>query len=229
MKLSIVIIDDEPRAHKVLENYITRNSDIKLVGNFMNALTAYEFLKSNEVDLLFLDITMPQIDGFAFLRMLEKVPMVVFTTAHSQFALESYDYDAVDYLKKPISYERFTKALKKVMYQLSLKLPKEELRTEIQLKIDGEPLKIPFDTIFYFQSLGNYIKVITESKTYITQITTKEIEDQLPRELFIRIHKSFIINKVKMSKFTETEVIVGQTALPIGKTFKKYVRDSMTH
>src|SRR6187397_3144515 len=115
MKIKVLIVDDEPRAHSVLQNYIDRMPELELAGDCYNAIEAYQFLKNETVDLIFLDITMPEIDGFGFLRMLEKPPSVVFTTAHSAFAVESYEYNAIDYLKKPIPFERFLRAVNKSM------------------------------------------------------------------------------------------------------------------
>lgn len=226
MKIKTIIVDDEPRAHKVLETYIQKNTELELVGEFLNAVSAYEFLKNNKVDLILLDITMPSIDGFALVRMLSPSPLIVFTTAHPEFALESYDYNAVDYLKKPISPERFSKAISKVSNLLTNRNPPKSFPEFLDLKIDGVIRRFQLSEICYFQSLGNYIKVITDDKRYLTQITTKEIEESLPKELFIRIHKSYIVNKARIEKVTEEEVILGALKLPIGKTFKKYVKDS---
>ncbi len=221
-----MIIDDEPRSHIILEDYIERIPELQLTGSFLNAISAHEHLKTNNVDLIFLDITMPEVDGFSFLRMLDHQPHIIIITAHSEFALESYEYNAVDYLKKPVSFERFTKAVNKVIQQVD-HLPGRLTTGQIELKIDREIKTIPFNTIRYFQSLGNYIKVITEHQTYLSQATTQDIERLLPRELFIRIHKSYIVNRSKIEKVNEDTVTIGTIHLPIGKTFKKYVRDSV--
>jgi len=224
MEIKVVMVDDEPRAHKVLENYISRIPRLKLGATFLNATTAYEYLRTTATDLLLLDITMPGIDGFAFLRMLTKPPRVIFTTAHAEFALESYEYNAVDYLKKPISFERFGRAIRK-LEDLMIDRSKEGKEEKyIDLKIDGVTKRIPFHQIYYFQSLGNYIKVITENKIYISQVTTKDIEDFLPTGLFVRIHKSYIVNKAFIDRITEYQVVLGSITLPIGKTYKKYVK-----
>lgn len=227
MKYKVAIVDDEPRAHKIIETYISRLPEIELAGTFLNAITAFDFFKHNKIDVVFLDITMPEVDGFTLLRMLKKPPLVIFTTAHPEFALESYDYDAVDYLKKPIPYERFVKAVNKATSMIASKEPAKQLPDHIDLRIDGQLKAISFDEIRYFQSLGNYIKIITTKNILITQMTTTEIEAALPRELFIRIHKSFIVNRSEIEKVIDDEIIVGETKLPIGKTFKKYVKDSI--
>lgn len=227
MKYKVAIVDDEPRAHKIIEAYISRLPEIELAGTFLNAVTAFDFFNRNKIDVVFLDITMPELDGFTFLRMLKKPPIVIFTTAHSEFALESYDYDAVDYLKKPIPYERFVKAVNKAVSLIVSKEPTKQLLDHIDLRIDGHMKAISFNEITYFQSLGNYIKIITTEKMLVTQMTTAEIEATLPRELFIRIHKSFIVNRSRIEKVSDDEIIAGNIKLPIGKTFKKYVKDSV--
>lgn len=224
MNVEVAIVDDEPRAHKVLQAYLAKMPDIRVVGNFTDALTAYRFFLENKVDIVFLDITMPEVDGFAFLQMLPKPVHVIFTTAHSEFALESYDYDAIDYLKKPIPYERFVKAVTKAINVLESKPADVKIPEHIDLKVDGETRSVPFQTIHYFQSYGNYIKVVTTEKTLLTQMTTHELERSLPTSLFMRIHKSFIVNRSKIAKVDGDEILLEEGArLPIGKTFKKYV------
>lgn len=225
MKTKCIIVDDEPRAHKVLENYISRTSDLSLAGTFLEGPAALDFLKASKVDLIFLDITMPEMNGFSLLDNLNDRPYIIFTTAHSKFALESYDYNAIDYLKKPISFERFSKAIQKLIVAKDNTLPKS-LPDHIDFRIEGEIISIPFADILYFQSLGNYVKVITNQKTLLTQITTKEVEDNIPKELFVRIHKSYIVNKVLIEKVTAGSLTIRGIELPIGKTFKRYVLDS---
>ena len=226
MKKKVVIVDDEPRAHIILENYLARLPEVQLVGKYTSARAALDFLRSNHVDIVLLDITMPETDGFELLRALAEPPLVIFTTAHSEYALESYEYNAVDYLKKPIPFERFQKAIGKALSLLTLH-PAKSLASGIQLRIEGETMTFAFDKILYLQSLGNYVKIYTPERMWLTQLTTRHTEESLPKELFIRIHKSFIVNKSKIEHFTDDEVVINRVKLPIGKTFKKYVRESL--
>jgi two-component system, LytTR family, response regulator len=226
MKINCIIVDDEPRAHKVLENYISRIPDISLVSTFFEGPKALNFLQATKVDLAFLDITMPEMNGFNLLDSLTDPPAIIFTTAHSKFALESYDYSAIDYLKKPISFERFLKAIEKLIVVAKNKHEAKPLSDHIDLRVDGEVISIPFTDIQYFQSLGNYVKVITSQKMLLTQITTKEIEENIPKELFVRIHKSYIVNKTLIGKVMDESIQIGTVTLPIGKTFKRYVVDA---
>lgn len=224
---TIIIVDDEPRAHKILENYISRIPGLSLAQAFTNAMDALDFLKSHSIDLIFLDITMPQVNGFEFLKKLERPPLVIFTTAHSEYALESYEYNAVDYLKKPFSFERFQQSVNKAMARIhSSRI--EPVPSAIELKIAGKLKTIPFDDILFFQSMGNYIKIHTASQSVmLSQITTHDLENGLPDEIFVRIHKSYIINKFKFQKISEDGVTMNGKLLPIGKTFKRYVMNSL--
>lgn len=226
MKIKVLIVDDEPRAHTVLQNYIARMPELELSGDCFNAIDAYQFLKKQTVDLVFLDITMPEIDGFGFLRMLETPPNVIFTTAHSEFAVESYEYNAIDYLKKPIPFERFLKAVNKAMHQIANHVPTVPQKKSIELKIDGEMRSVSLEKISYIQSLGNYVKIFTDDKNHLIQVTTKELEELLPKT-FLRIHKSFIVNRSRISHVSDEEIQMGDTKLPIGKTFKKYVKETV--
>jgi DNA-binding LytR/AlgR family response regulator len=226
-KISVLIIDDEAGAHKVLENYIGRMPGLELAGHAFNALEAIAFMKNTPVNLIFLDITMPEVNGFAFLQMLQKPPFVIFTTAYSEFAAESYDYNAVDYLKKPIPFERFSKAIDKLMRWIGSDRPPSPANVHIDLRIDGTTRSIPLDQILFIQSLGNYVKVFLDKKVLISQITTKELEEHLPRSSFLRIHKSYIVNKSRIDVVADEQLMIGNIGLPIGKTFKKYVKELM--
>ncbi len=225
VKVKVLIVDDEPRAHTVLENYIARTPELELTGNCYNALEAIEFLKKNPVDLVFLDITMPEVNGFDLLRLLGKQPLIIFTTAHSEFALESYDYNAVDYLKKPISFARFIKAINKLTEWVEKGISLAPAKETLDLKIDGSIKSVFMNQILYIQSLGNYVKLVVDKKVLITQITTAELEDILPRSQFLRIHKSFIVNKSRIDTILDDELVIGENTLPIGKTYKKYVKE----
>jgi DNA-binding LytR/AlgR family response regulator len=227
-KIRVLITDDEPGAHKVLENYIRRIPELELAGNCFNAIEAYSFLKDNSVDLILLDITMPEVNGFSFLKMLNRPPFVIFTTAHVEFAMESYDFNAVDYLKKPIRFERFTKAVNKLTEWIEKGMTIDPGKQSIDLKVNGVIRSIPLNSISYIQSLGNYVKIFLDKRFLVTQITTAELEDSLPKSSFVRIHKSYIVNSSKIEEIRDEDLLVRSNRLPIGKTFKKYVKEFMT-
>jgi DNA-binding LytR/AlgR family response regulator len=224
-KIRVLIVDDEPGSHKILENYIFRKTELELTGVAFNAIEAGLFLSAHSVDVIFLDITMPEIDGFAFIKMLKKPPFIIFTTAHSQYALESYEYNAVDYLKKPIPFDRFTRAINKLLLMMDKGASSEPVKNDIRLKVGGCMTSVPLNQILYVQSMGNYVKIFMENKFLITQVTTAELEDNLPKLSFLRIHKSFIINRSKIEEISGDELRIGGNRLPIGKTFKKYVKE----
>lgn len=227
MAITCIIVDDEPRAHTILEKYIERIPELQLLGKYLDGPSALIAVQLTAPDLILLDITMPEMDGFLMLQSLAKRPFVIFTTAHGEFALESYEYNAIDYLKKPISFDRFAKAILKLQSLVKHQPIAHTLTDHIDLRVNNKLLSIPFTDILYFQSLGNYVKVFTGEKFLLAQVTTKEIEDNIPKELFLRIHKSFIINKQFISQIKDEEVLVGKSCLPIGKTYKRYVLDSL--
>jgi len=223
-KIRVLIVDDEPRAHKILENYIARMPELELAGQAFNAIEAAGLVNHIRVDLILLDITMPEVDGFSFLKQLDKPPFVIFTTAHSDFALESYEYNAVDYLIKPFSFDRFARAIGKLILWKEKDMNFAPVVTSIGFKINGYLQKVLLNDILYIQSMGNYVKIYLTNKILVTQITTTELECKLPSSQFIRIHKSFIINKSKIDSATDEELLIGKNKLPVGKTYKKYVR-----
>jgi DNA-binding LytR/AlgR family response regulator len=224
--ISVIIVDDEPQAHTVLNNHVSRIPKLNLVKNCSNAIEAKDFLSHNQVDLMFLDINMPQLDGFDLLNQLTYPPRVVFTTAYSEFGARSYDYDAVDYLTKPIRFERFEKAVNKAKELIDKGTKEDSLQiTEMVLKVDGEFITVPLDNINFIQSFGNYVKVFTNEKTFLTSSTTHEIERLMPRSIFIRVHKSFIVNKNKITSIDLNNIGLGTKMIPIGQTFKRYVFD----
>lgn len=222
MPLKCLIADDEPGSHLVLKRYLSELPFAEFAGSCYNALEVYQFLKTEQVDILLLDINMPEIDVFALLDMLPSSPAVIITTAYSDYALKSYEYDAVDYLHKPIRLERLIKALEKVSRRLDKKSKSVHL-SKLELRIDGAIQEIDLEDIIYIESMGNYVKLVCEKKILVTALTTKELEHRLPAPQFIRIHKSFIVNTQYITEVKAGQVFTAQKTLPLGKTFKKYL------
>lgn len=222
MPLRCLIADDEPGSHLILKRYISELSFTEFAGSCYNAIEVYQFLKTNQTDILLLDINMPEIDGFALLDMLPHPPAVIVTTAYSDYAMKSYEYDAIDYLHKPIRFERFIKAIEKASRRLNPKAEEISL-VLLEIRVDGRLLQVPTEDILYIQSMGNYVKVVCSKKTYITALTTKELEHRLPAPQFIRIHKSYIVNTAHITEVKADQVYVAKEILPLGKTFKKYL------
>lgn len=229
--LSCIIIDDEPNAHLVLKHYFKQLKELSFLGSFYNGIDAIDFMRINHVDLVFLDINMPELSGFEMLHALSQPPLVIFTTAHSEFALDGYKYSAVDYLLKPIELPRFLSAIDKAIQRKRLDVTNSKssrhnelpMDSFIKIKKDGELIKVELETIVYVQSYGNYVKIISDDKKYLTSITTFEIEKKLPKDKFLRIHKSYIISIKHVSKLEHNRLFIKNLELPIGNTFKREV------
>lgn len=228
-----LIIDDEPLALDVLETYISKMPELHLVAKCSNALEANEILKKQEVDLIFLDIQMPQISGVEFIKALPNPPMFIFTTAYSNYALEGYELNAIDYLLKPISMDRFMKAVNKASEQFELRkkeegaaghMPAGEGEDFFFVKADKKLVKVKYDEILYIEGLKDYVIIRLEQGRVVTLQTMKSLEDKLPVNKFKRIHRSYIVSINKIHAVDGTSVDVyekGQIKqLPIGKNYR---------
>jgi DNA-binding LytR/AlgR family response regulator len=230
-----IAVDDEPPALKLIEKYINSVPLLDLKGTCGNAVDALLLLQSNEIDLLFLDIQMPHILGTDFMRSLSNPPKVIFTTAFRKFAVEGFDLDAVDYLLKPISFERFFKAVNKIM-KLNItsegknplmNIPeKESEKSFIYLRADRKNIKVNLNDVLFIESLKNYIKVVTTDKTIVTKYPISVLEEDLPAS-FIRIHRSFIISKDKIESFTHEFIQIGKYELPVSRSYRHEVEKTL--
>jgi len=231
-KISCIAVDDEPPALDVLKKYISMIPSLELITTCNNAVEALHVIQEQNVDLLFLDIQMPQILGTDFIRTLKKTPKIIFTTAYRKFAIEGFELDAVDYLLKPISFERFLKAVNKITEENAESKPVSEAmdtRVEdpnesfIHFRADRKMVKISLNDILYIESLKDYIKVITKSKTIITKQSISSLEDNLPPHAFIRIHRSYIVALNKIESYTNELVEIGKQELPISRMYRREV------
>jgi DNA-binding LytR/AlgR family response regulator len=231
-KINCLVVDDEPPALEVLRKYIESVPSLALAGLCGNAVEALAMIQQQSIDILFLDIQMPQILGTDFIRTLTNPPKIIFTTAYRKYAVEGFDLDAVDYLLKPISFERFLKAVNKTM-KTSLKQPgysdgtavneNEIVNTHIHFRADRKILKVALDDILYFESLKDYIKVVTKTKTILTKHSISSLEENLPELVFLRIHRSYIIAVNKIEYFTNEIVGIGKQELPISRMYRHEV------
>jgi DNA-binding LytR/AlgR family response regulator len=226
MKLKCIIVDDEEAAHGVLRNYIERLNYLELVGEAYNAIEAGDILLNQTVDIMFLDINMPEISGLEFISTLNNPPKVILTTAYSEFALDAFDLGVVDYLLKPVPFVRFLKSINKInaVPLNDEKLPvftEQKIEDKLSFKIAGVIRHFMLDEILYFQSYGNYIKIYTPTKTHLTILTMRALEEYLDKSIFIRVHKSYIIpiSFLRKNKFNE-KIYIGQTEIPVGRTYK---------
>ena len=222
-----LVIDDEPMARDVLRRYIEKVPALEIAGEYSNAIDALVFLQNTQVDLIFLDIRMPELLGTEFVRSLQNPPKIIFTTAFKEYALDGFELDAVDYLLKPVRFERFLKALnkafpKKEKEQINNNIVSEKKSSNdfIYLRVDRKLVKIILADLLYIESARDYVKVFTKDASYITRQTISSIEAMLSGNEFIRIHRSYIISIKKITSFTNELVEIGNKELPIGKFYR---------
>ena len=231
-KIRCLIIDDEPPARDILKKHIAGVESLELAGDYSNAVEALKFLQNNSVELLFLDIQMPHILGTSFIRTLKNPPKIIFTTAYRKFAVEGFELNAVDYLLKPISFERFLQAVNKVL-QIDLTSPghgntitessSEQTHPFLYFRVDRKMVKVFLDDILFVESLKDYVKIFTTTKTIITKQPISSLEELLPSDAFIRIHRSYIIAINKIDSFNAETLEISKKELPIGRLYKNIV------
>ena len=234
MGIKCIIIDDEPLARKGLKEYIGDVNFLELTGEFDNALKATDLLNKGEVQLLFLDIQMPKITGLDFFKTLTQPPPVVFTTAYPQFALDGFEVNALDYLVKPISFERFLKAAMKAReyYEVREKNVEETVSSAgdyFFIKSDNKLVKLFFEDVLFAEALQNYVVIHTKDKKYITYLTFKAVEDYLPADRFIKTHKSYIIATARIDSIEGNEIRIGQHHIPISRNLKDEVMEKLVN
>lgn len=222
MILRCLIIDDEPLAQSVIENYMERVNELQLVKKCSNAMEGFEILHKEKIDIIFLDIQMPVIDGLNFIKSLSNPPAVILTTAFPNHALEGYELGVVDYLLKPISFERFLKAVNKVIEQKKLAISNDNSSSAdfIFVKVDSKLIKLNFDDIFYIEGMKDYLKIFTKVKMYVVHQTMKKMEELLPRQNFLRVHKSYIVSLKAVKSIVGNMVEIENNQIPIGNNYK---------
>jgi DNA-binding LytR/AlgR family response regulator len=228
MTIKCLIIDDEPLAINVIKSYLEQINDIEVVTTFNNAIDALNFLKNNKVDLIFLDINMPLLDGLSFIKNLDDKPLIIITSAHKEYAVETYELDVLDYLIKPIPFPRFIQALNRVRKTLNLKKTHQKKissRPSIFIKIDKKKnTKVYLDEILVIESLKDYLKISTTTNRYIIHHTLSSFTDLLPSESFIRIHRSYTIAIDKVEAVEGNSLEIGGMRYVIGRTYLDEVK-----
>ncbi|MEH3114348.1 LytR/AlgR family response regulator transcription factor [Pedobacter terrae] len=220
--INCIVIDDEPLAVSLLKNHISKIVELKLVATATNALEAYGILQTQEVDLLFLDIQMPDLNGIEFMRSLNKKPSTIFTTAYREFAIEGFELEAVDYLLKPITFERFFKSVDRILRNVK----KENEDDFVIFKSGGFNRKLLTKDILYFESIGNDIKVVIQHEhIMVSKMSISELAVHFQYKGFLRIHRSFIINQCQVSAISNHEVLIGKTIIPVGRSFREAFDD----
>jgi DNA-binding LytR/AlgR family response regulator len=235
MKINCIIIDDEPLARKGLKEYIADVEFLQLTGEFDNPVKAMDLLAKEEAHLLFLDIQMPKITGLEFFKTLQHAPPVIFTTAFPEYALEGFELNALDYLVKPISFERFLKAVlrAKEFYEVRQKNTTELMpgaaASYFFIKAENKLVKIFYDDILFAEALQNYVVIHTADKKYITYLTFRSVEEYLPQDKFIRTHKSYIISAAKVDSIDANDIRIGQHHIPISRNLKDDVMEKLVN
>lgn len=232
MQLKCIAIDDEPLALDLIKQYTSKISFLDLVKTFENPLEAMHFLSTNQVDLIFLDVQMEEISGIQFLKVLNNKPKIIMTTAYDKYAVAGFELDVVDYLLKPISFERFLKAVNKVYDLISLekqndgnskiKFENEVLDTDTYffVKSGTQLIKINYDDVLYIEGQGDYLSIVTKNRKILTLQTFSKMEKILPENIFIRVHKSYIVSLPHIEKIERNRIIIGDKYIPISDSYK---------
>ena len=225
MKIKCLAIDDEPYALQQIVDYILKTPFLELTGKCYNAFEAMDFLASNTIDLIFIDINMPQMSGMDFVKTLHSQPNIIFTTAYSQYAVESYKVDAIDYLLKPITYDDFLRSANKAqkfILQKQTILQKEEPKQYFFVNSDGKIIKINLQEIYYIESMSEYVKIYLANEKYIvTFMRLKNLEEFLSKNKFMRVHRSYIVNTQNITTIERNRIVFyGNTYVPISEQYK---------
>ena len=222
--MNCIIIDDEAAARAIIERLCSEIKSLNVLGDFPNAIEAIKYLNQNEVDLIFLDIHMPDFTGFDFIQTLKNPPQIILTTSDKNFAIEAFEYDCiVDYLVKPIELPRFEKAIKKAVNSVE-KTPakssgaEDDSQNELYVNIDRRLIKIDIPSIYLIEAKGDYIFLKTEEKNYTVHSTLKKIADKLPKELFLKVHRSYIINVSKIIDIEDNSVLIKKDVIPVSRS-----------
>lgn len=227
--INCLIVDDEPIARDILESLLSKIDTVRVVGNCKSALEAFNWINKENIDLIFLDINMPQISGLSFAKSINRNIKIIFTTAYREYAIDGFDLQAVDFLLKPISFERLLQAINKYLNESNKvnNLTNEEIIVEKNdfcfVRSDRKMVKVIFSEIKYIESLGDYLKIHLLDKTVITRDTISNIEAKLPQKDFIRTHRSFLVSMVNIDSFTSEYIEIGKNQIPIGRNYKKAV------
>jgi DNA-binding LytR/AlgR family response regulator len=226
MEVRALIIDDEPLAQDVIKQYANKLPELNIIGTCNDAICAHSKLQEEVIDLLFLDINMPKLSGISFLKNLKNPPLVIFTTAYSEYALEGFELNAVDYLKKPFSFDRFCKAYFRAEELLQLQrtsnsVPKSEIENDfLFIKANKKTIKVNFNEIQFIEGLGDYIKIHLKDNKIVANLSMKKIHSLLPQDKFYRTHKSFIVSLENIDSIEGNMTVLGNSKLPIGNSYR---------
>ncbi|HMJ70085.1 MAG TPA: LytTR family DNA-binding domain-containing protein [Cyclobacteriaceae bacterium] len=221
MNYNCVIVDDEPPSHQVLKSHIERIPNLQLASEFYNAEDAGRYLKTNSTDILLLDIQMPEVTGIEFLRSLPVKPITIFTTAFRDYAFEGFELGVIDYLLKPVNFERFEMAIRRAVDFMQMSRPENAIDFEILIKSGTKKVLIDFRSIIYAQGLKDYTILYTADKKYVVKGSVKAFEEFLPADYFLRVHKSFIVAKNQVKLVYKNKIELENVSIPVGRSYKE--------
>lgn len=230
--MNCIIIDDEPLAIKVIQTHVEQINGLKVLATFEDAMDGFTFMQQNTIDLLFLDIQMPQITGLSLIRALRQRPHIIICTAYREYALEGYELDVVDYLVKPIPFDRFLQAISKVYRLQNKNIPPLPITPKlvalnpkpfVYVKSEKCMVRVLLEEILYVESIKNHVRIISKKDSIITLQKISQMEEKLPARHFLRVHRSFIVALNKIDKFSATNLTIGSTDIPIGRFYKNEV------
>ena len=219
--ITAIAIDDEPEAIDIIKFHASKLEYLNIVAHFYSPQKAIDYLRNNPIDLIFLDVNMPEISGIELLKKIKVKPLVIFTTAYEQYAVESYKFDAIDYLLKPIDFEDFQTSMNKVKKVILNNQKNNSDKTFIFIKDGTKTIKLFYDDIILLKGCGNYVEFITETNKYSSRITITQLLDKLPCHIFERVHNSFVINIEKIKKIEHNQITLGNNEISIGESYKK--------
>lgn len=228
MKLQCIVVDDSSIQRMIITKLVKNHQSLNLVGDFSNAIEAKSCMSIHHVDLIFLDIEMPVIDGFDFLDGLKSKPQIIFITAKADYALKAFDYDATDYLQKPISLARFDAAVKRAMIKFAIIKDNEDDEDYIFIKSNLKKMKIYTSRIKWIEAFGDYVKVVTEDDSHMVLATMKSFDRDLPSDRFLRVHKSYIVNIEKIERYNSKFAEIGMTKIPLSRNKKEDLKKALT-
>lgn len=232
-ELNCIIVEDEPLAAEILKDYIAELQSLNLIAHCTDAIAAFDILKSNEIDLIFLDINLPKLKGFDFLQTLQMRPEIIITSAFHEYALKGFEYNVADYLLKPIEFSRFLNAVNKVVNK-SLSSPTPQLtyqpvleRKYLFFNVGKKNIRVFLDEISYVESVREYVKIYYSNKFLLTKVKISDIEQALLSQNFIRIHRSYIVNIIKIDSFSQLEIEINRTLLPVSRSYKEKLQSTL--
>lgn len=223
-KITCVIVDDEPIAREILESFIDKTPNLELISSCKNAMEALQVAQTENIDLFFLDINMPEITGLSLAKIINNKSQIIFTTAYRDYAVDGFNLNVIDYLLKPISFDRFLQAIQKVTNNnMKISIENDNKKDFMFVRADRKMVKINFKDILYIESLGDYVKVFTNNDTVITRETISNFQTTLPSDCFIRVHRSYIVSISKISSYTNEYIEIAKKAVSISRSYKESV------